>query len=135
MSSLSVDFTATTLYCVESVRERVKLCKTFTHMKIFISTEPMVWVLIDTLGELIRTKLLNQFLSVVTYRFIKLTKTIPPKHIKATSVAHDFLHHWVLLYVHPKMVLSEIRSQFMSQFLTEIFRLIGTKNFYTKMYH
>lgn len=62
-------------------------------MKLFPSMEPLSFVAIDILGELIHTKFGKCFFFIVTDRFTKLTKTIPLKHITATSVAHDFVHH------------------------------------------
>lgn len=104
-------------------------------MEQFPATEPLAFISVDIPGDLVGTKNGKGFLLAITDRFTKLNRTVPLKLIMATDMAHAFVHHWAFVSGQLKTVLSDNGSQFMARFFTEMYRIIGTKNFYTKTYH
>lgn len=87
-------------------------------MNLLPATNPLAFVAIGIMAELIRTKRGNRFIFVIKYLFTKLTRTIPLKHITAADVAHAFVNNWVFVYYPPQKVLSWNGIQFMACFLT-----------------
>lgn len=99
--TMSMDCYATVRACVSCARNRVKLRRNSTEMKLFPATRPFECVAIDILGELIRAKRGKRFLLVITDRFTKLVRTVPLAKISARSVAVAFATHWVFVYGPP----------------------------------
>lgn len=98
-------------------------------MKLFPDNKPLSSISINIPGKLIRTKLGNRFLLLITDQFTKLTWTIPINIITPTAVAHAFLRHWVLVYGPPQMVIYYNVSQLIGCFFKYVYQIIGTKNF------
>lgn len=58
-----------------------------------------MFVEIDLLVKLIRTRSGVRYLLVFTDRFAKLVRKIPLKNITDTEVARAFFYHYVFVYV------------------------------------
>ena len=133
--SMAVDCYATVKNCVTFAMNRVKLRKRAKFMRLFPAKEPLEFVSIDLLGELIRTRRGNRFLLVIVDRFSKLVRTVPMKRITAIEAAKAFGHHWVLVYGQPLTLLRDNGPQFAARLFIDICRILGVKNVFTTSYH
>ena len=133
--SMAVDAYGVVRNCVTCARNRIKLRKYASALKLFPARAPLEQVAIDLLGELIQTPRGNRFLLVITDRYTKLTKVVPLKRITSETVSQAFVQHWVLNYGSPSYVLSDNGPQFTGRFFRETCRLLGTNNMYTTTYH
>ena len=132
---MSVDCYATVKNCVTCAKNRIFLRKNKNYLNLFLAEAPLEFFAIDILGELLRTPRGNRFLLVISYRFSKLVRTVPLKRITAVEVAKAFVHHWMLVYGPPLLLLADNGKQFISKLFQEIFRLLGVKNLFTATYH
>ena len=133
--SMSVTAYDTVRNCITCAKNRIKLRKHATPMKLFPASAPLDSVYIDILGDLIRTKSGHHFLLVITDRFSKLVRTIPLRNITADAVAQAFIRDWVFVYGPPIQLLSDNGRQFTSRLFTEISRVLGIRNSFTTTYH
>ena len=133
--SLAFDCYSVVRNCISCAKNRIRLAKNRTEMKLFPSNEPLDYISIDILGELLRTPRGNRFLLVITDRFTKLTRTAPLKTISAEAVAKAFAKEWVFAYGPPTTVLSDNGKQFTANFFQSLCRILGTKNVYTTTYN
>lgn len=77
----------------------------------------------------------NEFISVITDRFSKATRTIPLKTTTATDVAMALLTHWVYSYGLPLYLLTDNGNQLLSKFFPHVYATLGTKHVTTTAYH
>ena len=133
--SMSVDCYDTAKNCVTCAKNRIFLRKNKNYLKLFPAETTLEFVAIDILGELLRTPRGNRFLLVISDRFSKLARTVPLKRITAVEVAKAFVHHWVLVYGPPLLLLADNGKQSISKLFHEICRLLGVKNLFTTTYH
>ena len=133
--AMAMDAYNTVRNCVSCARNRIKLRRHASPLKLFPARAPLEYLAIDILGELIRTPRGNRYLLIITDRYSKLTRCVPLRRITANTVAHAFIHHWVLSYGAPSYVLSDNGKQFASKFFLDVCRMVGAKNFFTTTYH
>jgi hypothetical protein len=133
--SMALDAYNTVRNCVTCAKNRIKLRKHSSPLKLFPARAPLEYVAIDILGELVKTPRGNRYLLVITDRYSKLTKTVPLRRITTNYIAHAFVTHWVMNYGPPTYVLSDNGKQFTSQFFLDVCRIVGTKNYFTTTYH
>ena len=133
--SMALDSYATVRNCPECAKNRLKLRRTSSALRLFPATNPLESVSIDIMGELIRTPRGNKYLLVMCDRFSKLVRTRPLKRVTALAVAEAFVTHWVLVYGPPADLLSDNGSQFASRLFISICRILGVKNKFTTTYH
>ena len=133
--SLAIDCYRTVRNCAECARNRIKLRKNSSKMRLFPAKAPLESIAMDILGELIRTPRGNRYLLVMVDRYSKLVRTVPLKKITAYSVAHAFVHYWIFAYGVPIDVLSDNGGQFVSKFFGDVCRIVGTKLRFTTTYH
>ncbi len=133
--ALAVDCHATARRCPTCARNRIKLRRNTTQLKLFPATSPLEAVAIDILGELIKTARGNQYLLVISDRFTKLTKTVPLRTQSATEVAKAFVNEWVFNYGPPSDLLADNGKCFTSKFFQDVCRIINTHNSFTTTYH
>lgn len=96
--SMAVDTYGVVRQCATCARNRIKLRKHAAALKLFPARAPLEFVVIDILGELVKTPRGNRYLLVMTDRYTKLTKVVPLKQITAPLVAQEFVTHWVYNY-------------------------------------
>ncbi|CAN8061905.1 unnamed protein product [Agarophyton chilense] len=84
--------------CESCVRFRGGIRKHRKYLKLFPATGPLEFVAIDLLGQLPKTKNGYQHILVITDGFSKLTRAIPFKETKSTTLAIAFLNNWVYPY-------------------------------------
>jgi transposase InsO family protein len=133
--SMALDAYNVVKNCVTCARNRIKLRRHASPLKLFPARAPLEYVAIDILGELVKTPRGNRYLLVMTDRYSKLTKTVPLRRITTNVIAHAFITHWVLNYGPPTYVLSDNGKQFTAKFFMDVCRIVGTKNYFTTTYH
>ena len=133
--SLSVDCYAAARRCSTCARNRIKLRRHTSQLKLFPASAPLEAVAIDILGELIKTSQGNQYLLVISDRYTKLTKTVPLKSQSATEVAKAFVNEWVFNYGPPLDLLADNGKCFTSKFFQDVCRIINVHNSFTTTYH
>ena len=133
--AMAMDAYATVRKCVTCARNRIKLRKHASALKLFPAKAPLDQIAIDILGELIQTPRGNKYLLVMTDRYTKLTKVVALRGITAEIVAEAFVKHWILNYGAPQHVLSDNGPQFTARFFRETCRILGANNWYTTTYH
>ena len=132
--SMSVDCYATAKNCVTCAKNRIFLQKNKNYLKLFPAEAPLEFVAIDILGELLRITRGKRLSLVISESFSKLVKTVPLERISAVEVAKAFLHHWILVYGPPLLLLADNGTKFISKLFQEICRLLGVKNLFTTTY-
>ncbi|CAN8076688.1 unnamed protein product [Agarophyton chilense] len=132
---MSVDCYATVRFCTDCARNRVKLRRHGTKLKLFPARAPLEFVAIDILRPFLTTKRNYKFLLVITDRFSKLVRTVPLRKISALSVAQAFVLHWVFVYGPPVKLLSDNGRPFASRFSEDVCQILDIKNRFTTTYH
>ena len=132
---LAADVAATVRNCASCAKNRVKLRRRTTLLKLFPATRPLESVSIDILGPLPKSKRGKLFLLVITDQFTKLTTVVPLRNINAYYVAFAFCEAWIFKYGPPRSVLSDNGKQFTSRFVQSVCQLLGLSNAYTSAYH
>ena len=133
--AMAVDCYRTVRNCPDCAKNRLKLRRNASTLKLFPALSPLESVSLDLLGELIRTPRGNRFLLVITDRFSKLVRSIPLKRITAYEVAKAFVTHWIFIYGPPRDVLTDNGGQFASRFFQDVCRIVGMKLRFTTTYH
>ena len=72
---------------------------------------------------------------MITYRFSKLTRTVPLRTISAFVVAKAFCEHWVFVYGPPRYALTDNGAQFTAKFFMAVCRELGVAMVFTTAYH
>jgi hypothetical protein len=79
--------------CNVSARNHIAEKRKTSPLKLFPTKGPLESVSMGILGPLPRTKHGNLFLLVISYRYSKVTKTVPLRTVTAISVARAFCDH------------------------------------------
>lgn len=132
---MAIDAYNTVRQCATCARNRFKLRKHASTLKLFPARAPLEYVAIDLLGELIKTPRGNRYLLVMTDRYSKFTRVVPLRNITADTVAKTFVRHWVMAYGTPSWVLIDNGTQFAGKFFADKCRIFGAKNVFTTTYH
>ena len=96
--ALAVDCYATVNRCPSCAKNRIKLRENVQQLQLFPPSGPLESVVIDVLGELLKTARGNQYLLEISDRITKLTRTVPLKGVSAAEVAKAFVGHWAFNY-------------------------------------
>jgi hypothetical protein len=89
----------------------------------------------DILGPLPRTKHGYRFLLGISYRYSKVTKTLPLRTVTAFSVARAFCDHWAYVYGPPVSLISDNGPQFNAKFFQAVCGELGIQKVFTTAYH
>jgi hypothetical protein len=125
------DFEETVRQCAQCSQNRVQEQRKVIIMNLIPANEPLAFVAIDILGPLPKTVHGNRFLLVISYRFSKLTRTIPMRTTTASAVAEAFFTHWFFAYGPPKFLLSDNGTRFSAKFFVEVCRELGIAKVFT----
>lgn len=104
-------------------------------LKLFPLSRPLVFHALDTLRPLMRTKLENQFIVVVTDRLSQLTRAISVAKITTRNVATEMIEHWALPYGALDIIPTDNCKQFTSKFFAVLCASLETKLVTTSEYH
>ena len=133
--SMAIDVYNVVRNCPSCARQRIKLRRHHSFLKLFPASKPGEQVAIDLLGPLPRTRSGFEYVLVITDRFSKMTKAHPLRGIGAYQVARAFCTEWVYHYGQPSMLLSDRGSQFTSTFFRDVCKILGVKQAFTSAYH
>ena len=103
-------------------------------LNLFPATFPLESVALDYLGPLPTTKNGYTHLLVITYRYSKLTRSIPLKRPNARSTARAFCENWAFVYDPPVTMLAENGGHFTARFFQDVCLTMGVRNLYTTTY-
>lgn len=115
---------------VRNCSQCTRMCLKIEHqreLELFQPAGPFEFVALDILGPLPKTKIVNQFVAILTDRYSKLTSFIPTAKMTSTKVAHIFFHDYVILYGIPNVILLENGPQFVSKFFKSLCTYLGVK--------
>ncbi|CDF32578.1 unnamed protein product [Chondrus crispus] len=133
--SMALECHACMRQCDSCARERVQLRKHSTFLKLFPARRPLEFVAMGILGPLPRSTKGNQYFLVISDRFLKMTRAIPPNSITSMTVARAFVENWIYPYGPPASLLSDNGGQFASKFFQKICQIMGIRNLFTTAYH
>ena len=113
---MAADISATVRGCTPCAKNRLRLLRKASEMKLFPATAPFDSVAIDVLGPLPKSSRGFIFMLFISDRFTKPTQVVPLKRITAYDVAVTFVEHWVFKYGAPATLLSDKEWQFVAHF-------------------
>ena len=129
------------------IREFIRTCAHCQHGKgipnrnlglqsQFNAKEINEWVCIDHVGPLPETTD-GKYKYVTTYydRFSGYTKSIPAHDISAATTAVNFVRFWCCIFGAPIHILTDLGSDFRSEFMDYLCKMIKTDHKYTTSYH
>lgn len=119
----------------ESCRRHRPSQKHQQELQFFSPTEPLKSVAIDILGPLIKTRIENWLIIVMTDRKSKLTQAVPAPKIAAPYAAVEVLGNWIVPYLTPRTVISHNCLQFVSKNFAALFAATKTILSTTRVYH
>ena len=111
------------------------MAKTQLRVEDIPSVRLLEYITIDILGEISRTPRGNRYLLVMTYRYSKLTRTVPLRKSTAETVDQTFITHLVFVYGAPLQHFSDNRSQFTSRFFLAVCKILSIESVFTTAYH
>ena len=132
---MAADISATVRECTPCAKNRLRLLRKASEMKLFPATAPLDSVAIVILGPLPKSSRGFIFMLVISDRFTKLTQVVPLKRITAYDVAVAFVEHWVFKYGAPATLLSDNGSQFVAHFFRRVCNILQVHNVFTTTYH
>ena len=132
---MAADTVSTVRECTQCSKNRLRLIRQVSPMRLFPPTKPLECVAIDILGPLPTSNAGHKFLLVMTDRFSKLTQVTPLKRIKTLDVARAFVNDWVFKYGAPDSLVSDNGSQFVADFFQRVCTLLRVTNLFTTTYH
>ena len=92
-------------------------------------------VCMDIVGPLPVTSSENRYLLTIIDRFTRFTMAIPLPEISATAVARAFVNSWIYLFGAPEKVLTDNGTQFTSEVMQAVHKILGIKQLLTTVYH
>ena len=99
-----------------------------------VISEPFSRVAMDIVGPLPRSQAGNRYILVVCDYATRYPEAIPLRTIDAEHIAEELIKLFARVGV-PKEILTDQGSNFMSQLLAELYRLLGVKAIRTSPYH
>lgn len=82
-----------------------------------------------------KTKTVNNYIVVMTYRFFILTMAIPMKTTTAKDDARIFVENWIVPYDIPGRLLMDTGPQFVGKIFNAVCVSMGTRLVMTSAYH
>jgi Integrase zinc binding domain/RNase H-like domain found in reverse transcriptase len=125
----------TVRHCTVCAKNRVTERKRNSFLKLFQASGPLEFVAMDILGPLPKPEHGNRFLLVISYRFSKLTRTVPLRTITALGAAKDFCDAWVFSYGPQRYLLTDKGTQFNAKVFLSVCRELGIAKIFTTAYH
>lgn len=129
-------------YLYDFVRQRPPCAKNrlqerrhMSPMTLFPPKEPLTEVGIDILGPVLNKVDGNRYVSVMSDRFSKLTRTVALRRVTAITVASALLTALVAAYGPPEYVLSDHGKQMDNAFFRAFMRMLGTRCKYKTRFH
>ena len=132
---MAADVGATVRECTACAKNRLRLLRKASEMRLFPATAPLESVAIDILGPLPKSTRGYLFMLVISDRFTKLTQVVPLRRITAYDVAVAFVEQWVFKYGAPATLLSDNGSQFVAHFFRRVCNILQVHNLFTTTYH
>ena len=99
-----------------------------------IVSEPFSRIAMDIVGPLLRSRLGNKYLLVLCDYATRYPEAVPLKSIDAESVAEELIKVFARMGV-PREILTDQGSNFTSQLLAELYRLLQVRPIRTSPYH
>lgn len=98
-------------------------------------TGPLDCFAMDILSPLPKTKYGNQYLFVLTYRYMKQAMVLPGTTVASMSIATVFVDNWVTQYGIPTYFLTDGRLLFLSKFLAAVAACFKIKQWTTTTHY
>ena len=115
--------------------------KTFQHrvskaplIPLPIISEPFSWIAMDIVGPLSRSKSENRYVLVICDYATRYPEAIPLRSIDAEHIAEELIKVFARVGV-PREILTDQGSNFTSQLLAELYRLLHVHPIRTSPYH
>ena len=99
-----------------------------------IISEPFSRIAMDIVGPLLRSRAGNKYVLVICYYATRYPEAVPLKSIDAEHVAEELIKVFARVRV-PQEILTDQGSNFTSQLLAELYRLLHVHPIRTSLYH
>lgn len=132
--SMSIDCHLIVNNCTQCAWNWVAMQRQQKPMRHFSATLPLEFVVIDTLGKLIRTTQRNKYLLIISNLFSKLLRTVSLLSISAETIARAFVINWMLVYGPSKWLLSNNGNQIKNRLFRHLCCIMGEQNFLCTTY-
>ena len=132
---MAADVGAAVRECMPVGKNRLRLLRKASQMKLSLATAPLESVAIDILRPPAKSNRGYLFMLVISDHFTKLTQVVPLKRITAYDVAVVFVEKWVFKYGAPATMLSGNGSQFVAHFFRQVCNILQVQNIFTTTYH
>ncbi len=132
---LAINCYSTSRNCVECAKERLRLRKRVTGIKLFPATAPLEDIAMELPGPFLKTPRGDIHLLANVDRYSKLVRTVLLERVTYFKIAKAFTTHWVFTNEAPNMLLTNNRKQFNSRLMLQTNRIPSTKELFTTMYH
>lgn len=105
------------------------------HLKLFPTSGPFEFIVMDILGPLLKTTNGNQFVVIMTDRYSKLPRGVPTYNSCAMHIATIFYDYCIVSYGIRVYYLTSNGTQLVSKFFKTIGNFLGLKHRTTTAYH
>lgn len=123
---------------VNNCTEHPRVSTEFIHqrkLELIPAAGHLEFVAVDILGQLLRTKADDYFVTIMTDRYTKLTWAWTTTKISSTQVINTFFNDSIAHYEIPDKVLSKNVQQFVSKFFTPLCSYLETIELKTKFFN
>lgn len=132
--NMSADVYSTVRYCQDCPRVGTK----FKHQgqkKLFLPSGSLKFIKSEILGLPPGTWIDNQFVTIISSRYGKLTRAVLTPRVSFTHVFQILTNKWAIPYDIPDIMLSDNVQQFFRKFLIPFCQYLAVKTSTTKAYH
>ena len=120
--------------CAECQKSRDPRMRRAPLVPLPIIKEPFERIAMDIVGPLLRSQSGNRFILVICDYATKYPEAVPLRTINAENIAEELVKFFSRVGI-PKEILTDQGSNFVSQLLTEIYRLLHIHPIRTTPYH
>lgn len=130
---------------LETIKETIGHCGHCQHIKRItegkvaqqkiLCSRPFEMIAVDIVGPLPITSDGNRYIITIMDYFTRYVRAIPVKRITAGIVAKTIINNWILSYGCPDAILSDNGTQFRSQVLSRIYKILNIKQKFATPYH
>ena len=120
--------------CAECQKSRQQKVKRAPLMPLPIIGEPFARIAMDIVGPLPRSRAGHRFILVICDYATRYPEAVPLRSIDAEHVAEELIKFFARVGI-PKEILTDQGSNFVSQLLTEVYRLLHIHPIRTTPYH